>query len=50
MNSASATTNRRARSLAGPSNHVEEDRPVLSVHELNKYFRLSGGLFGAARG
>lgn len=50
MNNASATTERRARSLAGPRSHVEEDRPVLSVHELKKYFRLSGGPFGAARG
>ena len=50
MNSVSATTERRARSLAGPRSHVEEDGPVLSVHELKKYFRLSGGLFGAARG
>ena len=50
MNSASATTERRARSLSGPRNHVEEDRPVLSVRELKKYFRLSGGPFGAALG
>ena len=50
MNSVSATTERRARSLAGPRSHVEEDGPVLSVHELKKYFRLSSGLFGAARG
>lgn len=50
MNSASATTERCARSLAGTRSHVEEDRPVLSVHELKKYFRLSSGLFGAVRG
>ena len=50
MNSASATTERSARSRAGPWNAGEEDRPVLSVHELKKYFRLSGGLFGAGRG
>lgn len=50
MNSAAAATERRARSLAGPGGQVEEDRPVLSVHELKKYFRLSGGPFGAARG
>ena len=50
MNSASGTTKRPARSLAEPWTHVEEERPVLGVHELKKYFRLSGGLFGAARG
>ncbi|MBF8253904.1 MAG: Dipeptide/oligopeptide/nickel ABC transporter ATP-binding protein, partial [Deltaproteobacteria bacterium] len=39
MNSASATAERHARSLSGPPDHVEDDRPVLSVHELKKYFR-----------
>jgi peptide/nickel transport system ATP-binding protein len=50
MNGASARAEQRARSLSGPKDHVEEDRPVLSVHELKKYFRLSGGPFGAALG
>jgi peptide/nickel transport system ATP-binding protein len=47
MNLAPATTERPAHSFTGPSNRVEEDQPVLTVHELKKYFRLSGGPFGA---
>jgi peptide/nickel transport system ATP-binding protein len=53
MNLAPATTERPAHSFTEPSNRVEENRPVLTVHELKKYFRLSGGpfgAFGAARG
>jgi peptide/nickel transport system ATP-binding protein len=50
MNSISAMTERGGRSLAGPRSQVAEDQAVLSVHKLKKYFRLSSGLFAAARG
>jgi peptide/nickel transport system ATP-binding protein len=53
MNLAPATTERLGHSCTEPSNRAAEDRPVLSVHELKKYFRLSSGpfgAFGAARG
>jgi peptide/nickel transport system ATP-binding protein len=53
MNLGPATSERPAHSFTGPSNRVEADQPVLSVHGLKKYFRLSGGpfgAFGAARG
>ena len=50
MNLARGTTERPVHFFTGSSNRVEADRLVLSAHELKKYFRLSGGLFGAARG
>jgi peptide/nickel transport system ATP-binding protein len=49
MNSAPVAAERHNGPLSGSQDHVEGNRPVLSVDGLKKYFRLSGGLFGAAR-
>ncbi len=49
MNDESAETAPRAQRFSGQRNHVAEDRPMLDVHDLKKYFRLSGGPIGAKR-
>ena len=43
MSDETAETAPRAQRFSRQRNHVAEDRPVLDVHDLKKYFRLGGG-------
>jgi oligopeptide/dipeptide ABC transporter ATP-binding protein len=50
MSSIAGVSKQPAHSPSEPWKQDKKDRPVLGVEGLKKYFRLSGSLFGAARG